>query len=225
MRTILLYALLAGAACSIPLGYIATSIYRRHIAKYLRPANGTNPVHIGEARISSDLIPLLNELMANDASLATGNLCTLGNDGCYVIKDKKGEKWSEQLVNWCRDGLEITYILMDVNDRVSARFSELMTKSQGRLQVVTIDKASVDEDVLDYLEHAHPTLLSSDDGESNASWMEGFHASDSDKAYDVLYVSPEAMRRHPGEYRRFQSHRKMLDDVLGSCVPLAQQPT
>ncbi len=221
--------------------------YEWHLARIrhgrLHPRRLERPIKIREARIASDLAPFIDNLPVE--ARKSGVLRIVGYSGSY-ISSRKGNLLRRLLVRWIREGLRVKYILTDpdldpgVEDaytRLRNRLEKDGDATRDRLQVLCVRKDAEDEDFkrhgidresLERLERKHPTLFhgsvgGSADGEKKilkAMWIEEIHEPGSSVAYDVTYVSPDAMGN--AEEKEYESYSREIKSLEGVCRDLGE---
>ena len=198
---------------SLGVGYVAVAI-TRHLEKKRRPANGPSPIFIQRVSVATDLAPLIS-------GLAPFNDCQLwifGSDGRYVVKGKR-KRWRRALSDWSNKGLHIKYILLDADEKVREELLELKDKMKGKFDAVCLAEGAV-PDLARELETCHPTLFIGPDNK-DAAWIERLHPRDSAYAYDVKYVSPNALLAGQGGVRtEFDDYKRKLEVVLRHSIPI-----
>lgn len=201
-------SLIVGAG-AIPAGYLVVFAIDR-VQRYRRPADGPTRLSIEHAFAASDLMPLISGLAKSGIPLDGSELRIFGSDGRYVV-NSKSKKWRREMNAWARQGLTIRYLLLDADEEVSRRMTELKEEMGGRFDALTLDEGAI-PDVARELETCHPTLFLGGDGR-NAAWIEGFHPRNSIHAYDVEYISPRAMQHSRGAKDTFEHYASKLEAV------------
>ena len=204
---------------SLGVGYIATRVVRRFERKR-RPSNGPDPIYIQRVFVATDLVPLISGLEKEGISFRDSQLWIFGSDGRYVVKNKK-KRWRRKLSEWSAKGLHIKYIILDADDEVRDEFQALKDKMEGRFDAVCLNKGAV-PDLARELETCHPTLFIGPDNK-NAAWIERLHPRDSACAYNVKYVSPNAMCA-PRERAAFDAYKRKLEVVLDHSQSIDDGP-
>lgn len=199
---------------ALGVGYVAILI-GRHLEKGRRPPNGSDPLYMQRVSVATDLTPLIRGLAAS-VPFKGSELWIFGCDGRYVVKNKR-KRWRKELSAWAAQGLYIKYILLDADQEVCDEIAKLQDKMQGKLDAVRLLEGSL-PDLASELETCHPTLFIGPDN-GNAAWIERLHPRDSTFAYDVKYVSPNAMldRRERAE---FEAYKRKLELVINHSVPI-----
>lgn len=216
------YLFIAGGLLALPTGFTLVWLYGKVERRFMRPLNSDKLLRIRVARIASDLIPLVQGLKVKDhLKLNSTEMWLLGSDGRYFLKGSKGERWAKQLRAWCDDGLNIKYILLGIEDEVRERLRSLDLPTD-RMAFLVADEAKLGDDkgLLARFETEHPTLFISEGGSPIAAWIEGMHARDSDLAYDVVFISPNAMRSHHEQRSRCERYKRELTRLMGGCEPV-----
>ena len=204
-------------AGAIPIGYGVVHLYERY-ERYSRPSNGIDAVRIACASISSDLIPLIDGLPKADVPFQGSKLCLFGNDGRYFVK-KNGKRWRKKLIQWGNKGLEIEYILLDADTAVREEMRNLKEQLGDKFEAILAD-----DSLSGYLEENglltfHPTLFFGPN-EQKAAWLEGRHEKDSEFAYNVLYLSPNAVLNRQEFNARFDECDSMIRRVREECTSI-----
>lgn len=202
---------------SLGVGYVAI-VVTRHLEKARRPSNGPSPIYIQRVSAATDFTPLIRGLVES-VPFEDSQLWIFGSDGRYVVKKKK-KRWHRELSDWVGKGLHIKYILLDADQEVRdeiGRLRDTMEKMKGRFEAVCLTEGAV-PDLVHELETCHPTLLIGSNNK-NAAWIERLHPRDSLYAYDVKYVSPNAMCTSH-ERLEFDTYKRKLETVLNHSIPI-----
>ena len=202
---------------SLGVGYLAVLIVR-HLEKERRPSNGPDPIYIQRVSVATDLTPLIRGLEEN-VPFKDSELWIFGSDGRYVVKNKR-KRWRRELSDWVAKGLRIKYILLDADQEVRdeiVKLKENMDKMGGGFEAVRLAEGAV-PDLAHELETCHPTLFIGPNNRS-AAWIERLHPRDSVYAYDVKYVSPNAMLAGR-ERAEFEAYKRKLKKILEHSVPI-----
>lgn len=197
---------------SLCVGYVAVVVVRR-LEKKQRPSNGPDPIYIQRVSVATDFTPLISGL-ENSVPFKDSQLWIFGSDGRYVVKKKK---WRNDLSDWSAKGLHIKYILLDADQEVREEVRNLKDELVGKFDAVCLAEG-VDRRNLRELETCHPTLFIGPDNKC-AAWIERLHPRDSVYAYDVKYVSPNAMLADR-ERAEFERYKRKLEGVLDDSVPI-----
>lgn len=203
---------------SLGVGYVAIVIVRR-LEKVRRPSNGLSPIYIQRVSAATDLTPLIRGL-GESVPFKGSRLWIFGSDGRYLVKNKK-KRWRKELSDWVAQGLHITYILLDADQEVRDEIGKLkgeMDKVDGGFDAVCLAKGAIPH-IARALETCHPTLFIGSNNK-DAAWIERLHPRDSIYAYDVKYVSPNAMLASR-EREEFDTYKCKLEMVLNHSVPIA----
>lgn len=187
-----------------------------------RLANYDSGGELASAYAASDLVPWV---LGMDG-LSGGRIQVLGGDGTY-INQEKGAVWSDGLDAWLKEGLNVDYILLEIDEHTHAQYTrlskELNGRHEARFRVIVArepsggypkDVKGTEED----LHTCHPTLLYGSDNSGRAMWIEGDHQPNSEYAYDVRYVPPKAMN---DEWQReFMHYESQIEKIKSYCVDL-----
>ena len=204
---------------SLGVGYVAVLVVR-YFERKRRPSNGPDPIYIQRVFVATDLVPLISGLEKEGISFCGSQLWIFGSDGRYVVKNKK-KRWRRQLSEWSAKGLHIKYILLDADNDVRDEIRALKDMMVGRFDAVCLNKGAV-PDLARELETCHPTLFVGSHNK-NAAWIERLHPRDSAYAYNVKYVSPNAMRA-TRERAAFDEYKHKLELVLDHSRPIDDSP-
>ena len=204
---------------SLGVGFGAVSVLRR-LEKRRRPSNGPDPIYIQRVSVATDFTPLISGLESS-VPFKGSQLWIFGSDGRYVVKKKK-KKWRSELSNWSAKGLHIKYILLDADQEVREEVRDLKNELVGEFDAVCLAEG-VDRSHVRELETCHPTLFI---GSNNrcAAWIERLHPRDSVYAYNVKYVSPNAMLANR-ERAEFEAYKRKLETVLSQSVSIVVDST
>ena len=185
-----------------------------------RPSEGETELFIPEVTIAGDLVPLVLGL----SNLKGSTIRILGDDGSYIVK-KNGSVLKKGLQKWVNRGLRIQYILLSLEEDAAAELLALQSRlGEAAFDVRILDRAAVAgdremENLRAEFRTEHPTLFFGGDGR-NALWLEGHHPPRSIYAYNVRYVSPNAMT---SEWReRFDGFKARTDKIWNSCTKLSR---
>ena len=187
------------------------------------------PVRIRVAQIASDLVPLIDELPPR--ARQNGVLRIVGYDGNY-IRGRNGNLLKKAFVRWIREGLTVEYILTNPDTDAGSAYSTLLSQedeaARPRLRVLCVGKYEREDFEnrgidLESLKSKHPTLFYSRTGDSakedektiKAMWIEEDHEPGSNVAYDVTYVSPDAMGDEEEEL--YDHHDKEIESLKELC--------
>lgn len=188
--------------------------------KPARSSEGEAELFIREVTIAGDLVPLILGLSNLEGSI----IRILGDDGSYIV-NKNGNVLKKGLQDWINRGLKIQYILLSPEKDVAVELLALQSRlGETAFDVRILDYDAVTDDkeiegLLAEFRTEHPTLFFGHDG-SNALWLEGHHPPRSIYAYNVRYVSPNAMT--PKWTERFDGFRDKTDKILNSCIELSR---
>lgn len=200
---------------ALGVGWVAILIVR-HLEKERRPSNGPNPIYIQRVAVASHLIPLIGGLEKEGIPFHDSQLWIFGSDGRYVVKSKR-KQWRKKLCDWSARGLHIKYILLDADEEVRGELLSLKSKMIGKFDATCLAKGT-DLDIAHELQTCHPTLFIGS-GNKNAAWIERLHPRNSAYAYDVKYVSPNAMLASR-ERTEFEVYKRKLETLLEHSVPI-----
>ena len=178
---------------------------------------------LSSAYAASDLVPWILGM----ADLEESRIQVFGGDGTY-INQERGFVWSDGIKDWLREGLNVDYILLGIDKSTREKYMALMDKlnvdGSARLRVKVArqpDKGypdAVKQTEVD-LRTCHPTLLYGRDGHPRAMWIEGDHQPNSEFAYGVSYVPPNAM---DDEWKQeFEHYERQIEAIKPYCVDLA----
>ena len=179
---------------------------------------------LSSAYAASDLVPWILEM----GDLQGCRIQVLGGDGTY-INQKSGSVWSKGLKDWIEKGLYVDYILLGIDQSTRKRYLDLMTElnrnNQTRLRVKVARKPNggYPDDVnkiREDLRTCHPTLLYGSDRSKRAMWIEGDHQPNSEFAYDVWYVPPNAMDEECKD--EFEHYEHQVETIKPYCVDLIE---
>lgn len=214
----LFYALaFAGPFLGLGLAHLTRKRYDRKI-KAERPADGHCDLHFASVTAADDLVPLIDTLIKKFPPDDNTKLQIMGGNSNYIAQ-RNGKKLKNSIVSWIRKGIDVDYIVFDENRKVIDKFRDIKSKNpsySSRLQVFVLDRQRTSEisPLVDELETHHPTLFFGP-GDKRAMWIEGVHEMNSEYAFDVRYVSPNAMNeKKKGE---FEDYRRKIDQVLKFC--------
>lgn len=195
---------------------------RKQKVRKIRLADYNSSGTLASAYAASDLVPWV--LGMDD--LRGGRIQVLGGDGTY-INQEKGFVWSDGLEAWLKEGLDVDYILLNIDEPTREQYRHLLNKLNGgdnaRLRVIVAQKPNggypegvrgTEED----LRTCHPTLLYGSDQGRRAMWIEGDHQPNSEYAYDVSYVPPNAMNDE--RKREFMHYESQVEAIKSYCVDL-----
>lgn len=213
--TFWLVASLVVGAGSVPAGFALARVVEL-IQKWCRPANGRDPIYIRSASISTDLVPLIDGLRRRGVPFGGSELWVFGSDGRYIVNNDNGP-WRRAFGNWARSGLKIKFIILEADDDVRAALCELKQALEGSFDATVLDRGAIPE-VARSLETYHPTLFLAKG--NNAAWIERLHHRNSLRAYDIEYISPEAMRAWPEKNELFLLCKDRLEVVLKNSTSL-----
>lgn len=213
METTELFALAMmpiGVACIVA---AAQWVWRKsRFARPHRDARSAEPIFIPAARIATDLVPLINDLVHPGSRLRI-----LGADGLYFMREN-GEFLKNSIRTWVKKGMIVEYILLEPGDGVKQKIMPLINElsdAHGSLNVFALNHdADKISSIVKEMDTRHPTLFFGADGE-NAMWIEGLHKKNSIYAYNVRYISPVAMSE--AQRREFDRHREQMDLVVEHC--------
>lgn len=186
--------------------------------KSVRSSEGEAEIFIREVTIAADLVPLILGL----SNLKGSMIRILGDDGSYIV-NKNGNVLKNGLQKWVNKGLTIQYVLLSLEEDVATELLALQSQlGETAFDVRILDRDAVADDeemgeILAEFRTEHPTLFFGHDGR-NALWLEGHHPPRSVYAYDVHYVSPNAMT--PEWIERFNAFRSKTDKIWDSCKKL-----
>lgn len=186
------------------------------IQKWCRPANGKNPLYIRRARVSTDLVPLINGLAKCGIPFDGSELWVFGNDGRYIVNNDNGP-WRKAFDRWMHHGLKIKFIVLEADDDVRDALRHLKQTHEDSFDATILNEGAIPT-VARELETYHPTLFLAHG--NNAAWIEGLHHRNSMCAYDVEYISPRAMQGWPEKDELFRSCKGRLDLVLKNSTSL-----
>ena len=187
------------------------------IQKHCRPANGTDPIRIRRTRVSSDLVPLISGLAKCGIPFKGSQLWIFGSDGRYIVNNDKGP-WRQAFNEWAGRGLKIRFIILEADDDVRKMLCNLKEDLKDSFDATVLNENAIPA-VARELETYHPTLFLGED-DNKAAWIEGLHHRNSIRAYDVEYISPNAMQEWPDKKELFQSCKDRLDLVLENSTSL-----
>ena len=199
---------------SLGVGFAGVWAMRR-LEKRRRPSNGHDPIYVQRVSIATDFTPLISGL-ENSVPFKGSQLWIFGSDGRYLVNKKK-KKWRSKLSDWSAKGLHIKYILLDADEEVREEVKDLKDALAGGFDAVCLAEG-VDRGGLRELETCHPTLFIGPDDKC-AAWIERLHPRDSVYAYDVKYVSPNAMLASR-ERAEFEAYKRKLEGVLSQSVSI-----
>lgn len=187
--------------------------------KSARPSDSQDVIFISEVTIAGDLVPLVLGL----SNLKGSTIRILGDDGSYIVS-KNGNILKKGMHKWIAEGLRIEYVLLSLGDGVEEALRILQSELGGEdaFDVRILDDDAVFDDnemraLLGEFRTEHPTLFLGHDGK-NALWLEGHHPPRSIHAYNVRYVSPNAMTHEWSE--KFDAFKRKTDRVLEFCREL-----
>ena len=214
------WASIAIAVGSIPVG-LALVLILEYIQKRCRPSNGANPIYIRRAKVSTDLVPLINGLAKKGIPFKGSELWIFGSDGRYIVNKNKGP-WRKAFGNWARKGLKINYIVLEADEEVRKAFCTLKKTLEDSFDATVLDQGAIPTVAREFATY-HPTLFLAPG--NNAAWIEGLHHRNSLCAYDVEYISPRAMRQWPEKKELFQWCKERLDLVRDNSTSLVAAAT
>lgn len=199
----------------------AREVRRRNRPK--RPANADFVLSIPSVTIADDLIPLIDDLIAEFPPAGEKRLQVMGGDGKYITL-ANGEQWRNGIRSWTDKGLNVDYILLDADEEVIRELKGLQFECQQNLgdfsvSVLNRDKATGIGKLVEGLKTRHPTLFFGP-GNERAMWIEGNHPEESEFAFDVSYVSPRAMERHETARSLFEKYQSEIDSIAPFCSPI-----
>lgn len=186
-----------------------------YYVKQTRDAYSPEPIRIAAAKVATDLVPLIDKL-----PLRGSEIWIFGTDGRYFVKGNR-RVLTRAIKRWARQGADIRYILLQPGDGVRDAIQPLMKKLEGLEGSFTVsvlrNHTSGLEDILPGMKTRHPTLFFGSAGR-NAMWLEGKHKENAVYAYNVRYVSPEAMKGEQQE--EFEKQKKNLELIMQQCRDL-----
>ena len=209
-------ALVGAGSVVVGLGFV---LALERIRKWARPANGNDPLYIRRTRVSTDLVPLINGLAKSGVPFDGSELWVFGSDGRYIVNNDKGP-WRKAFDRWARDGLTIRFIFLEADDEVRNALAELKRTLKGSFHATALTPGAIPA-VARELDTYHPTLFLAKC--HSAAWIEGLHHRNSLCAYDVEYISPNAMTEWPEKHELFRSCKARLDLVLENSTSLVGQ--
>lgn len=177
---------------------------------------------LSSAYAASDLVPWV---LGMD-NLHGCRIQVLGGDGTY-INQKSGSVWSDGLQAWIKEGVDVDYILLGIDKSTRKRYLNLMTELNGngqthlRVKVARMPDGGYPDAVKktrEDLRTCHPTLLYGSDLSKRAMWIEGDHPPNSEFAYDVWYVPPNAMDDECKN--EFEHYERQVETIKPYCVDL-----
>ena len=196
---------------------------RRKTRDY-RLADYNSDGRLDSAYAASDLVPWVLKM----GDLKGCRIQVLGGDGDY-INGEKGRVWSDGLKNWVDKGLDVDYVLLEVNEHTREQYMCLMDKlnesGNVHFRVMVAQKPiegypegvrETEED----LRTCHPTLLYGSDQSKRAMWIEGDHQPNSEFAYGVWYVPPAAMDDE--RKAEFTHYERQVEAIKPYCVELVE---
>ena len=196
---------------------------RRQEARRVHLRDYSSDGRLSSAYAASDLVPWV---LGMDA-LRGCRIQVLGGDGTYINQDN-GRVWSDGLQAWVEEGLNVDYILLDIDEPTRKQYMRLMSELNGdgnvrlRVKVARRPSQGYPDDVGETeqdLRTCHPTLLYGSDLGKRAMWIEGDHQPNSELAYDVFYVPPNAMDEK--WQAEFEHYERQVDAIKPYCVDLA----
>ena len=198
--------------------FVVHRTWSRLASRPARDAWSREVIFIGAAKIATDLVPLIDDLVRPGSKL-----WILGADGLY-FKTRNGPMFKDAIRNWVKKGMTIEYILLRPDSRVEGDVRLLVEETRkaknhetakGKFRVLVLGN-DIDEigSILREIDTRHPTLFFGSDGD-NALWLEGLHRRNTQYAYNVRYISPAAM---VDEYKdMFDDYEKKMQKVMSRC--------
>jgi len=179
-----------------------------YLAKIIKPRTRTahfwRAMHLGTATIAHDMMPLLRQL-----DLRGAKITIVGGDGAYASSRCKAVLL-DGLCDLIERGAQITYILTAPNEVAVQALRKAMKDHDKVFKLFEVPVSPEDKDGLGRYRNFHPTLVEMVG--SNAMWVEGEHPDDSTEAYEVVYVSSNAMT--PERESEFQSYKNDINALL-----------
>ena len=180
---------------------------RRHRLKVQRNAHSPEPLVIRTATIADDMVPLLNQLELDGARIDI-----VGGDGYYLMSSN-GSRLKQGIEGWIGAGATVSYYLVRPSDDAREAFDALASANKGRFSLTDLSGIRSDSSgpIVDEMRNRHPTLVRMRSGE-RAMWVEYMHPDQSSVAYNVKYVSPEAMAddKEQVEFQRYETDLAQL---------------
>lgn len=177
-----------------------------------RDSDSPDEYTISVAGVSGDLVPLVSGITHH----AGARIELFGEDGAYVQLDRKGKEWLTGMKRWIAEGWKVTYTILYPDETTKGIFLKLMEDvEEDTLIVYVVDHESDVSKVKDLIEERrtfHPNLIYDGAG-GKGMWVEGTHMAGSEYAYNVEYVSPNAMT--PQRRREFVRYEKENDLIRG----------
>lgn len=177
-----------------------------------RDSDSPDEYTISVAGVSGDLVPLVSGITHH----AGACIELFGEDGAYVQLDRKGKEWLTGMKRWIAEGWKVTYTILYPDETTKGMFLKLMEDvEEDALVVYVVDHESDISEVKDLIEERrtfHPNLIYNGAG-GKGMWVEGTHMAGSEYAYNVEYVSPNAMT--PQRQREFERYEKENDLIRG----------
>ena len=213
------YALaFAGPFLGFGLAHPTRKWYDRKI-RAERPANDHRDLHFASVTAADDLVPLIDTLIEEFPPDGDTKLQIMGGNSNYIAQ-RNGKQLKKGIISWIKKGISVDYIVFDENKKVIDKFRDIKSKNPSygsRLQVFVLNRqrASKISPLVDELETHHPTLFFGP-GDKRAMWIEGVHEMNSEYAFDVRYVSPNAMNDE-NKKNEFQNHHRNINKILEFC--------
>lgn len=163
--------------------------------KWRRDAFGHEVIFIGVTQIATDLVPLMWKLVGKYGKEL--QIRTFGVDGAYFAS-LTAWLWNFAIRHALRRGVQVEYVLgqEEMDPKAKKSLSKLAGWSSSKgysLRVYVLrSKPSASEACLKEMRTRHPTLFTAPRN-VRAMWLEGKHKEGGTYAYNVRYVSPQAM--------------------------------
>lgn len=186
-----------------------------------RDSNSSVKITFSQTGVSGDLVPLISNIK-HEAGKSRIEL--FGEDGGYIQLARKGNDWTEGMRRWIDEGWRLTYTILFPDETTKRLLLDFMEDvGQGALIVYMVDDEKDTSEVEDLIEERrtfHPNLIY-DGRDGKGMWVEGTHMAGSEYAYNVDYVSPNAMTtqlqrefdQYEAENLLIRKHCKMLRPV------------